>query len=163
MRKVANAILLILLFFSFILTLISFNNSNGNSNGSGNGRSKKARYSFIYPAQGARVSFLHSPYNIECRFLARQEADKNIRAYIEDLLLGPIKEGSAPIFPIKSTLLSLAQNGNTLYIGLSSEAEKTGDKVTDIDASVRLFKKNIQNNFRNVKKIVVFIGDSECV
>ncbi|MDO4507695.1 MAG: hypothetical protein Q4B64_12185, partial [Spirochaetales bacterium] len=51
--------------------------------------------------------------------------------------------------------------GRTLYVGLSAEALKTDNEITDIRGSADLIRKNIVKNFTSFNKICIFIDGVE--
>lgn len=97
----------------------------------------------------------------EIRYFPRMDKSQAVKAFVEDLLLGPFTNRYKSIFYKGTKLEFCFSRKRTLYVGLSAEALKTDNEVTDIRHSVSLIRKNIVKNFTYFNKICIFIDGVE--
>lgn len=97
----------------------------------------------------------------EVRYFPRMDRNEAVTAFVEDLLLGPFTNRYKSIYSKGTKLEFCFSKGKTLYLGLSAEALKTDEEVTDIRRSAELVRKNIVKNFTSFNKICIFIDGAE--
>lgn len=93
------------------------------------------------------VRFLHKPLNKDA-----------VSQYVEELLLGPLSPQGRMLFPLGTEVRSCFVDGNVLYLDLSEEALQIfpGETTASVDA-IKILKKNLFTNFKNIDIINVFI------
>ena len=95
---------------------------------------------------------------IENRFEPLKPAQGSIRNYVDELLLGPVSEHCRPVFAKGTRCISCFRRRDTLYVNLSEDLLRADAFHTDFAADIDLFKRNIFNNFRYIKKIELFVN-----
>ena len=114
------------------------------------------RKTFIFYSNSASIEY------IESRYIKKNRQKPLINCYIEELLLGPLNELSAPLFPRGTKLDSCFLRDSVLYVELSEELLNALPASSyDYEKSFALFKKNIFRSFSNVKSIKIYINGSE--
>jgi hypothetical protein len=114
------------------------------------------RHLFYFPAYQGTA--LHS----EARYLAKTDDDnRHLEQVIDEILLGPLAPGSAPLFPAPVRTLNAFIRNREAYIHLTAaEAAFTGENQPP-DRAFEIFKKNVFTNFRNLAKIYLYIDGIE--
>ena len=111
---------------------------------------------FIFYSNSGSIEY------IESRYIKKNRQKPLINCYIEELLLGPLNELSAPLFPRGTKLDSCFLRDSVLYVELSEELLNALPASSyDYEKSFVLFKKNILRSFSNVKSIKIYINGSE--
>ena len=110
-----------------------------------------SRRTFIFPSVDNKLI-------VETRYLSSNPAKSDINYYIDELLLGSGVERTKLIFTAGTKVLSCMEKGDTVYLNLSDDLLRMGDNVIEIKEGVELLKTNIIKNFRNVKKVEIFIN-----
>ncbi len=120
----------------------------------------------LTPQWSRRVFFFpevnSSKYASEVRALppgARPIED--IRALLDDLLLGPSNMNYAPALPAGTRLVSAMLDGNELYVGLSREIYRTGNGSAVPREMLQGVADTVYFNFPWVSNIRFFIGGKE--
>lgn len=131
-----------LIILSLILSVILFIRQN-----------KGTLRSFVFPSADS------GRYVVEYRKISDELNQSEIQTYISDLLLGAGTERTKMLFTPGTKVESCFIRNNVLYLNLSDDLIKMGNDVADIEEGVILLKKNIRMNFRNIKKIELFIGN----
>ena len=98
------------------------------------------RKTFIFYSNSGSIEY------IESRYIKKNRQKPLINCYIEELLLGPLNELSAPLFPRGTKLDSCFLRDSVLYVELSEEL------LNALPAS---------RSFPNVKSIKIYINGSE--
>ncbi len=111
-----------------------------------------ARRTFIFPSADA------GKYIIETRFLPENPVQGDIGLYVDELLLGSLSERTLLLFTPGTSVLSCFLRDGTLYLDLSDDMLAMGDGVADIKDAVRLLRRNLTDNFREIKEIELFVG-----
>ena len=126
-----------------------------------------ALWAFSFP--GIRKTFIFNSNSgsteyIESRYIKKDSQKPLINCYIEELLLGPLNELSAPLFPRGTKLDSCFLRDSVLYVELSQEILNSNPNSSyNYEKSLSLFKKNIFRSFPNVREIKIYINGSEGV
>lgn len=110
-----------------------------------------SRRTFIFPSVDNRLI-------VETRYLAPNPLKSDINYYIDELLLGSGVERTKLLFSPETRLLSCMEKDDVVYINLSDDLLKMGDNVIEIKEGVELLKTNIIKNFRNIKKVEIFVN-----
>ncbi len=110
-----------------------------------------SRRTFIFPSVDNKLI-------VETRYLSRNPSKSDINYYIDELLLGSGVERTKLIFTAGTKLLSCMEKDDVVYINLSDDLLKMGDNVIEIKEGVELLKTNIIKNFRNIKKVEIFVN-----
>ena len=108
------------------------------------------RRSFVYKSSNSDV------LKIENRFESIFPVSGKINNYIDELLTGPISEHCCPVFAKGTRLKNCYLRDSKLYVNLSADVLKADAYNTDFREQIDLLKKNIFNNFKNIKEIEVF-------
>ncbi|NLM00217.1 MAG: GerMN domain-containing protein [Treponema sp.] len=135
-----NLILLIVIFVLFLFSIILFK---------------------LYYPNSHRTFFYEKIDNLglysEKRYVPVAKTTDKITAYIEELLLGPIKPRFRPIFPHGTKLLSCFIRKDVLYVNLSKDILVQDNFASKYWDGAEIFKKNIFKNFRNIDIIEIYI------
>lgn len=83
--------------------------------------------------------------------------DKRIRAFADDLILGPLTNRLKPLFSEGTRTEFCFLDGKSLYLGLSRQALHVAPENSGLRRNVALLKKNIVKNFTNIDTIYVYI------
>lgn len=135
-----KTILLIILVFSFLISLLCFTFSGS-----------EKRCSFIYPSAD------DGKYIIEYRNLTKKTIQGDLRYYIDELVLGSQVERTRSLFTPGTKVLSCFVRNGVLYLDLSADILRVDESGISIREGVDLLEKNIRNNFPSVHKIELFI------
>lgn len=135
-----KTILILILIFSFIVSLISYLICK-------NGK----RYTFIFPSAD------NEQLVVEYRDLAKKTHQGDVNLFIDELLLGPQTERTKMLFTPGTKVLSCFQREDVLYLNLSADLLNMGDGVINIDYGVELLEKNIKKNFSKIETVTVFV------
>lgn len=93
----------------------------------------------------------------EARYITSNPTQGEVNAFIDDLLLGPMTNRYQSIFAKGTTVEFCKQEGDTLYVGLSSEALKSVSGALSLQERVDLFRFNIVNNFTKINTILLYV------
>ncbi len=94
----------------------------------------------------------------EVRFLRKPLNKDAVNQYVDELLLGPVSPQGRLLFPLGTKANSCFIDGNVLYLDLSEEALQIfPSEVSNTAEAVKILKKNLFTNFKNVDIINVFI------
>ncbi len=121
---------------------------------------------WIATRPGSKAVFIYETsdsksLSIERRFMKGKPVVSRTRAYIDELLLGPISEHCRPVFQQGTKVLSCFERDRVLYVNLSSDMVKNDSPDVDFKRQMELFKKNIHSNFPSIKKVELFIDGNE--
>lgn len=122
--------------------------------------------SFLFHANKVRKVCLFRSYDSnkicsEIRYYPKMNKVQAVKIFTEDLLLGPFTNRYKSILSKETKVEFCFAEDKILYIGLSSEALKTDNEITDIRSSIDLIRKNIVKNFTSFNKICIFIDGVE--
>lgn len=132
--------IIIILIVTFIISLILFLTQ---------GKGKKRV--FLFPSAD------NGKYILEYRHISTELEQSEVLSYIDDLLLGTGTERTKMLFTPGTRVKECFVRNNILYLNLSDDLIKMNNDVATIDEGVELLKKNIKMNFRNIKKIELFV------
>lgn len=94
----------------------------------------------------------------EVRFLKKPLNKDAVNQYVDELLLGPVSPQGRLLFPLETKVNSCFIDGKVLYLDLSEEALQIfPSEVSNTAEAVKILKKNLFTNFKNVDIINVFI------
>lgn len=91
------------------------------------------------------------------RYSEKKGGDEEIRAFVDDLLLGPMTNRFKFLFSPGTRTEFCFSNGKELYIGLSKQALFVNSETFNMRKNVSLLRKNIVKNFTNINKIYIYI------
>jgi hypothetical protein len=96
----------------------------------------------------------------ERRVLPRfQSKEENLRAFVEDLILGPTSIYSSPALPEDTQVQLFMLRNDALYLDLSEELLFNGNDVHLTPAeSLAALRKNIAFNFPHLRDIVLTVN-----
>ncbi len=90
------------------------------------------------------------------------EKEKNIRIYVEELLLGPSNVNFEAIFPEGTRLNQIMLREKKLFLDINNMVLKTDiSKSYNIGKSIKLLKKNIYFNFPGIDTVIFTISGEE--
>ncbi|WP_143559097.1 hypothetical protein [Alkalispirochaeta americana] len=98
--------------------------------------------------------------NAEWRYLPRRETRREfLELYLAEMLLGPVRMGSAALVPrgVGFRIIALGEEGR-LFLDLSPENLIGREEEVDINRLFELIEKNVLHNFRFVKNIIITVG-----
>lgn len=98
---------------------------------------------------------------MEVRFLVRDSAKGSVRAYVDDLVLGPITHGLNPLFAPGARADACFVRGGVLYVDLNDAVLNVNSHSSAIEMGIELLKKNVLRNFSDIKEVCVFVGGTE--
>lgn len=133
---VASGVLVLALVFSLIMYCVN--------------RAGDRRLFYFYSADTKSVA-------TEARFINSNPTQGKVNAFIDDLLLGPMTNRYQSIFAKGTTVEFCRQEGDTLYVGLSSEALLEVSGVLPLKERVDLFRFNIVNNFTKINTVLIYV------
>lgn len=120
---------------------------------------------FIHSNKVRRICFFRSFDSdrvcTETRYFPKMERNEAVTAFVEELLLGPFTNRYKAIYSRGTKLEFCFAKEKVLYVGLSAEALRTDNEITDIRGNADLIRKNIVKNFTNFNKICIFIDGVE--
>ena len=93
----------------------------------------------------------------ETRYSEKKDGDEEIRAFVDDLLLGPMTNRFKFLFSPGTRTEFCFSNGKELYVGLSKQALFVDSETFNMRKNVSLLRKNIVKNFTNINKIYIYI------
>jgi len=94
----------------------------------------------------------------EVRFLKKPLNKDAVSQYVDELLLGPISPQGRLLSPLGTKVNSCFIDGKVLYLDLSEDALQIfPSEVSNTADAVKILKKNLFTNFKNVDIINVFI------
>jgi hypothetical protein len=96
---------------------------------------------------------------VEDRMLKRSPSrELDIARYVEEVLLGPISQDSAPLFPPETRLRSLLYRDGVVYADLSESAALPPLDDGDVFRNLYTLNTGIRRNFSFVKDVRLFIA-----
>lgn len=105
-----------------------------------------------------------SSVKTESRRLPSEPVQGKVKLYVEELLLGPESERLQPLFSLDSSVdfcfVRNESGKDVLYLGLSESSVYNLPPNADIQNRIAILRENIRKNFKNIEKIVLFIGDN---
>lgn len=93
----------------------------------------------------------------ETRYSEKKSGDEEIKAFVDDLLLGPMTNRFKFLFSPGTRTEFCFSNGKELYVGLSKQALFVNSETFNMKQNVSLLRKNIVKNFTNINKIYIYI------
>ena len=93
----------------------------------------------------------------ETRYSEKKDGDEEIRAFVDDLLLGPMTNRFKFLFSPGTRTEFCFSNGKELYVGLSKQALFVNSETFNMKQNVSLLRKNIVKNFTKINKIYIYI------
>jgi len=93
---------------------------------------------------------------MEARYLHFHSGQSHISAFVDELLLGPETERFRPLFSPGTRAGFCFVRKGVLYVNLSPELLQEAGGASAIREGTVLFRRNILENFRNIKKIEMF-------
>ncbi len=87
--------------------------------------------------------------------------DKQLKLFVEELLLGPQNPRYRSVFPHGTTTFFCFFKNKTLFINFSGDIIKSDSSSSDINLGFVLFRKNILHNFKYIKNIKMFADGHE--
>lgn len=112
---------------------------------------KGTRRSFVFPSVDT------GDYIVETRNVPKIPGKDSITAYVEEILLGSSVERTKSIFTSGTRLISCFEEDKVLYVNLSDKALDQGLNVIDIYDGAELLKRNIQQNFKRLKSVEIYV------
>ena len=97
----------------------------------------------------------------ETRYSEKKDGDEEIRAFVDDLLLGPMTNRFKFLFSPGTRTEFCFSNGKELYVGLSKQALFVDSETFNMRKNVSLLRKNIVKNFTNINKIYIYIDGKQ--
>lgn len=97
----------------------------------------------------------------ETRFLSKDGYNNKEKAFVEEMLLGPLTNRFIPLFNRNTVCEFCFVRDKTLYVGISKEAVLVSKETAEIKRGIEVFKKNILKNFQNINTIVMYIDGKE--
>lgn len=110
---------------------------------------------------GARPKSKERPLSMEARYIAKNSTQGAIKAYVDDLLLGPVTHGSCPLFAAGTRANSCFVRNGVLYVNLNDALLNVNSLSSDIRTAIMLLKKNVMRNFFDIKDVLVFVNGEE--
>jgi hypothetical protein len=107
---------------------------------------------------------------VEERMLARlpppivpeeSPAERNIRRYVEEALLGPVSPEAAPLFPREAGLRSLFYRDGVVYVDFSQPAALPVSKGGDVFRNLYVLNAGLRRTFAFVRDVRLFIDGNE--
>ncbi|GHV10478.1 hypothetical protein FACS189485_23580 [Spirochaetia bacterium] len=96
---------------------------------------------------------------VEDRMLKRSpDQELDIGRYVEEVLLGPVSQESAPLFPRETRLRSLLYRNGVVYADLSESAALPPIEGGDVFRNFRTLNEGIRRNFSYVKDVRLFVA-----
>ena len=96
---------------------------------------------------------------VEDRMLRRsQDRETDIRRYVDEVLLGPVSPGLAPLFPRETRLNSFMYREEVVYADLSESAALPLPGGSGVFRSLLSLNEGIRRNFPHIKDVRIFIG-----
>lgn len=135
-----NKIFLIIPVFILILLIIIFIPKH-----------RGERRVFYFPAVGS------DKVEKEIRYLPEDEVHGPIMNYVDELLLGPSKQGRLSLFTLGTSCEFCFVKDKKLYVGLSAEAALQLYGTAEFEDSIKLFRKSILENFKYIDCVELFI------
>ena len=115
-----------------------------------------ARRTFIFYAgnEGAAV--------VEDRLLRRSmDRETDIRRYLDEVLLGPVSQELAPLFPRETQLSSFMYREGVVFADLSDSAALPPEEGGTVYNSLLTLNRGLRRNFPFIKDVRLFIGGNE--
>lgn len=117
---------------------------------------------FFVQRQGKRKMFIFpsadtGKYIVEYRYLPKKPVQGDINLFVDEILLGSGVERTKMLFTPGTKAESCFLRDGTLYVNLTADLLSMGSNVINIKDGIDLLKENIENNFRKVKKVEVFV------
>ena len=118
-----------------------------------------SKYKFTFPSYSSRG------YRVEKRqiYATEDTGFSELRAYVKELLLGPEKYRSRPLFTLGTSLEFCTVQKDCAFIGLSEELLSCENNAVDITEGFEFLRKNILDNFASsgIKKVEIFVNCRE--
>lgn len=93
----------------------------------------------------------------ETSYSEKMHGDEAVRAFVDDLLLGPMTNRFKFLFSPGTRTEFCFSHGKELYVGLSKQALFVNSETFNMRQNVSLLRKNIVKNFTNINKIYIYI------
>jgi spore germination protein GerM len=87
--------------------------------------------------------------------------ERNIKAYVEELVLGPVSVDFAPLLPIGTQLRSFMYRDNVVYADFSREAAFPVQGGAPLFDGFLALNQGIRRNFPSVTDVKLFINGNE--
>lgn len=89
--------------------------------------------------------------------------EERIRAYLEDMVLGPLALNLARLLPESTKVNSVLLRGDRLYVDFSREMLFLEEEETPLpfDRILPIIEQSVKFNFRRVKEVIVTIDGQE--
>lgn len=114
------------------------------------------KYTFTFPSYERRGT------KSERRAVYIIDEKSDVRAFIEELLLGPETYRSRPLFSLGTQVEFCIEKNRTLYVGLSEELLSCAGNAIDIADGFDFFRRNVLRNFAGrIDRIEIFVGGKE--
>lgn len=115
----------------------------------------------IYKTNDRYVMYFESLNNgkicTEVRFLPEKPVQGKEQLFVDELLLGPMTNRYRHLFTKGTRTEFCFVRNKTMFVGISKDALQISAETADIKKGMRLFKKNILKNFKNINTIEMFI------
>jgi len=99
---------------------------------------------------------------VEDRMLHRSsDRETDIRRYVDEVLLGPVSPGLAPLFPRETRLNSFMYRDGVVFADLSENAAMPFPEGKDVFHSLLTLNEGLRRNFSYLKDVRIFIGGNE--
>lgn len=124
-------------------------------------------FSDVASGHKERQVFLFESYSTsdlacEVRTLEQMSHKTAIRAFVDELLLGPISPDARPLFPLGTTVRSCFLRDGVLYLDLSEDAiQLEAGTPSQNTVATEILKRNLFTNFRNIDIIKLYIVGKE--
>ena len=93
----------------------------------------------------------------EVRYLPSNAVQGDVRSYVDELLLGSIRQGRLSLFSLGTVCEFCFVQDKTIFVGLSGDAVLQLSDSTDIETGIKLFKTSILKNFKYIDYVELFI------
>jgi spore germination protein GerM len=83
--------------------------------------------------------------------------ETDIARYVEETLLGPVSQGSQPLFPQETRLRSILYRNGVVYADLSESAALPASETAEVFRNFYTLNEGIRRNFSYVRDVRLFI------
>jgi len=87
--------------------------------------------------------------------------EEDIRKYLEEVCLGPLSSGSAPLFPKGTRVRTLLFRNGVVYADLTESAALPSLEGGDVRRSLAILRAGLHRNFPYVKEVRLFINGTK--
>ncbi len=138
--------LAVLILFTVSFVLFNVNNT-------------KKRFVYIFPSADKSVYVLESRYlsKPQERLSRQKQSEYYLRKFVDDLLLGATTERTKLLFCYGTQVQSCFIRDNTVYLDLSKDLLRPQSDCADIKEGAALLIMNIKRNFKDIKKVELFV------